>query len=144
MREFAGPLRASHAPPIGADIEAIDQRTGVSLLHRAVLQQSDPFIAQFLLQVGASTANADVTGSMPLHLAAELEGGTVLVDTLLQGGADVNAIDGSTAAHALRRGHVYVLTGPLGRGEGACSRSRRARTRRQSHRACAGAAGGPL
>jgi len=78
----------------GADVDAIDATTGTSLLHRAVHHSTDPFVTQFLLQVGANTAHADVSGATPLHLAAELEGCEAHVDALLQVGADVNVQDG--------------------------------------------------
>ena len=79
-------------------MDAIDATTGTSLLHRAVHHSTDPFVTQFLLQVGANTAHADVSGATPLHLAAELEGREAHVDALLQVGADVNVQDGGASA----------------------------------------------
>ena len=72
----------------GANVDAIDTRTGNSLLHQAALRSNEA-AAVFLVHHGAIPNHTNVKGEAPIHIAAT-NGLHKLVEVLLQSGADPN------------------------------------------------------
>lgn len=79
---------ASRLVKRGANADAVDTRTGNSLLHQAALESSEA-AAVFLVQHGAVPNHKNAQGETPIHIAAK-HGLSKLVEVLLQYGADPN------------------------------------------------------
>ncbi len=72
----------------GANIDAVDTRSGNSALHSAILESKEA-AAVFLVHKGALPNNKNSKGEAPIHLAA-MNGLETLVGVLLECGADPN------------------------------------------------------
>lgn len=72
----------------GANIDAMDSRTGNSTLHQAILESKEA-AAVFLVHKGALPNSKNLKGEAPIHLAA-MNGLHMLVGVLLENGADPN------------------------------------------------------
>ncbi len=72
----------------GSNINAVDNRSGNSTLHDAILDSKEA-AAVFLLHKGALPNNKNSKGEAPIHLAA-MNGLETLVGVLLECGADPN------------------------------------------------------
>lgn len=72
----------------GSNADAVETRTGNSLLHRAALEEREA-AAIFLVHHGAITNHKNIQGETPIHIAAR-NGLHRLVEVLLQNGADPN------------------------------------------------------
>lgn len=72
----------------GSNIDAIDTRTGNSLLHRAAMESNEA-AAMFLVHHSAMCNHRNGKGETPIHIAAQ-NGLHRLVEVLLQNGADPN------------------------------------------------------
>ncbi len=72
----------------GSSTDAIDTRTGNSLLHRAAMGKNEA-AAIFLVHHGAVSNHKNTLGETPIHIAAQ-NGLHKLVKVLLQNGADPN------------------------------------------------------
>lgn len=72
----------------GSNADAIETRTGNSLLHRAALECNEA-AAVFLVHHGAVTNHKNTKGETPIHIAA-MNGLHQLMEVLLQSGADPN------------------------------------------------------
>lgn len=72
----------------GSNSDAVETRTGNSLLHRAALEGLEA-AAIFLVHHGAITNHKNIQGETPIHIAAK-NGLHRLVEVLLQNGADPN------------------------------------------------------
>ena len=72
----------------GASTDAVDTRTGNSLLHRAAMEKNEA-ASIFLVHQGAVPNHKNSLGETPIHIAAQ-NGLHLLVKVLLQNGADPN------------------------------------------------------
>ena len=79
---------ASRLVKRGANADAVNTRTGNSLLHQAALESNEA-AAVFLVQHGALPNHKNSQGETPIHIAAK-NGLSKLVEVLLQYGADPN------------------------------------------------------
>lgn len=76
----------------GADINAADPRSGVTVLHEAAALYNDPALVSQLLAAGAQVDTRDDRGRTPLHAAADNDHANV-AGILLDGGANPRTVD---------------------------------------------------
>ena len=76
----------------GMDVEARAEN-GITPLHLAAAQNSDPAVVELLLDEGADTKVKDWNDRTPLHLAAAQNSNPAVVELLLDEGADAKAKD---------------------------------------------------
>lgn len=96
---------------VGARINAVEKKFGLSALHVAVLQNQIS-TCEVLLSKGANVKGVDPQGRTLLHWAAS-HGKTDIAELLLKKGINVNAKDmfGRTALHwAIQCGHMDMVT----------------------------------
>lgn len=81
-------LLASRLVARGANVDAVDNRSGNSLLHQATISSNEA-AAIFLVRHGSLVNHCNQQGEAPIHIAAT-NGLSELVKVLLQYGADPN------------------------------------------------------
>jgi len=76
----------------GAQVDSPDTARRRTLLHLYAAHEEIQAVA-WLLNNGASVSARTLDGRMPLHLAADRNNGTKVIEQLLEAGADINARD---------------------------------------------------